>query len=328
MYEGYNDNNIHILASSYLREEAGRFYDGLTNEPNTFTEFKEIMIKKYRYMPKDRPTLLRNVLNRVQEEQENLSDFANVVYKMGLAAGMDEVLIIQTIISNLRCKEKQIIRLFSKNINDFKDLLSVLENVETDDVNTRNNIDDKHENRYSNDNKFNDLIDRIDNLTLTVNNRNVEKTRVKNVNIKCYNCGNTGHVSKFCTRNNRSRASFKQRDDLSKIINDCSRYFGGRLPERMLEFLKKIKNTNSELSGILKNIPGHFLVEETLKRNPEFRREIEKFLTENPQINSVEDENCKHDEYEILKCKVIIYNVGINSVIDTGASTSVISYNL
>jgi hypothetical protein len=87
------------------------------------------MRNRYSYTPKDRPTLLRNVLNRFQKEDETINEFATNMYKNG----MDEDIIIQTIICNMRCKEKPLVRMMTKNSCGFKEFLEFIENVNVDD---------------------------------------------------------------------------------------------------------------------------------------------------------------------------------------------------
>lgn len=67
---------------------------------------------------------------------------------------------------------------------------------------------------------------------------------------------------------------------------------------------------------------------ETIKRNYDFRKELEKHLSENKQVNLVNDEPYRIPEYEILKCKIKVNSNEIECVIDTGASTSIISKRL
>ena len=83
LVDGFDENNLHILASAHLRDDAGKFYDDLQQEPKTFKQFKEIMLNRYSLVPKDRPTLLRGVLNRYQQPGESASEFASTMYNLG-----------------------------------------------------------------------------------------------------------------------------------------------------------------------------------------------------------------------------------------------------
>jgi hypothetical protein len=171
LYEGFNEDNVHILAAAYLREDAGKWYDDLQVEPKNFMEFKELIRNRYAYVPKDRPTLLRNVLNRFQGDKESLCDFANNMYRLGVKAGLDDEMIIQTTISNMRCREKTVIRLVLKPNSNFKEFLRIVENIEGDEGVKLNEIE-SGENHVDEKFKYDEVLSKLENLTLAIKSNN------------------------------------------------------------------------------------------------------------------------------------------------------------
>ncbi|KAM0678279.1 hypothetical protein COBT_004216, partial [Conglomerata obtusa] len=67
---GYNEYNLHLLASTLLIEDAGEYYDDLENEPSTWTSFCDIMKKRYSKPELDTHSLYIEILTRKQRKNE------------------------------------------------------------------------------------------------------------------------------------------------------------------------------------------------------------------------------------------------------------------
>ena len=75
LYEGLNEYNIHLYASSYLKGDAGKFYDAVEVEPVDFTSFRKLMIDRYGKYKLDRPTMLSNFLNCKHGAKQSLKEY-------------------------------------------------------------------------------------------------------------------------------------------------------------------------------------------------------------------------------------------------------------
>jgi hypothetical protein len=61
------------------------------------------------------------------------------MYVFGIKAQLDEELIVQTIINNMKCKEKTFVRLHMRNKCKFSDFINIIETIESENKAQYNN---------------------------------------------------------------------------------------------------------------------------------------------------------------------------------------------
>ncbi|KAM0684808.1 hypothetical protein COBT_003984, partial [Conglomerata obtusa] len=91
---------------------------------------------------------------------------------------------------------------------------------------------------------------------------------------------------------------------------------------------KKINAPTKELKNLFNCLPKNFRARETIIRNDFFAEELIKSLK---NFNTKKESNhceTKTKEYDILKAVINLCDESIETVIDTGANFSVISFNL
>jgi hypothetical protein len=205
LYRMYNENNLQLFASSFLTGEAGKFYDNLLKEPETWTEFQDVMNKRYAKTTYDSTTLLKKVLNRTMKHDEDLMEFCNELYGLGQKAGMEEVNILQVIMSNMYHPNKALIRVAMKSQGKtYRDLLSVLELIddsrEEDEADKYPLFTQAKPQTPINNTEISSLIDRIENLTLAISKSSNNHSQIRHALIKCSYCNRNGHISEECRK--------------------------------------------------------------------------------------------------------------------------------
>ncbi|KAM0673686.1 hypothetical protein GVAV_002774 [Gurleya vavrai] len=327
LYDGFTEHNLHFYASSYLIGDAGRFYDDITPEPKIWSEFVKHMEARFGEPVLDKPGLYRKILGRFQKEEENTKEFCQELYKLGEKAEMDEELIVQTIISNMKERNRIFYRLHVNNEFTFRKLLKLIDVVEFDQEN-RKIMTKKILKRKDH---LSEIADKLDMLTLSLKkNDEINNARIQ---IRCTKCHRTGHSQYDCyslTKDNYKETNNQQKNSKVhlKLRKLCS-LIGEKITGDMANFKKKIKKPSKIVENLLTNIPSQFDAFQTLKRNKFLLDEIIKCFENNNIINNI---NLKKSEcskpYDVITVKLKIENIDVNSIIDTGACLTIISESL
>jgi hypothetical protein len=98
---GLSQEKLHLYASTFLRGEAGKYYDSIENPQKNFDEFRRLLLERYGIPEPDRTGRLKNFLNRIMNNNEGLRDYCKSMYLEGKKANIYDEIIIQTIIKNM-----------------------------------------------------------------------------------------------------------------------------------------------------------------------------------------------------------------------------------
>ncbi|KAM0684933.1 hypothetical protein COBT_003858, partial [Conglomerata obtusa] len=233
------------------------------------------------------------------------------------------------------------------------------EETEKQMENKNNAYANKKDSKY-NDNTIDDIMHKLDNLTLTIqNNKNPNKrTNNEHLNLICKICRRTGHASHNCYYNNVNQKNFEskynnknmhnnftksnyenKKSDLDKNYNTnkfsrnenniekIMNHFKNDMPQKLYELEKLIENKTESLQKTFDSLPGNYNTLETLRKNEHFTTELFKQLFTRKETNII-DGNEKEKNFTILKGTVFINELPIECVIDTGANSTIISEDL
>lgn len=64
MYEGFDENNLHLFATQFLINDAGDFIDKQTIKPKNWSEFKILLEKRFGKKKPDKTTLMKNITHK------------------------------------------------------------------------------------------------------------------------------------------------------------------------------------------------------------------------------------------------------------------------
>lgn len=87
------------------------------------------------------------------------------MYNIGKKAGLDDEILIRTIICNLTCKEISMIKIIIKKDCSMKEFLDVIENIGIEEE-VIPSCEQKNKNETISDSRMKDIICKLDNLTL------------------------------------------------------------------------------------------------------------------------------------------------------------------
>ncbi|KAM0685174.1 hypothetical protein COBT_003617, partial [Conglomerata obtusa] len=330
LYEGYTEHNLQYYASSYLVGDAGRYYDDITPEPKKWSEFVCCMEARFGEPVLDKPGLYRKILSRFQKEDENTKNFCQELYKLAEKAGMEEDLIVQTIIANMKEKNRILYRLHVNEDFTYKKLLKLIDIIEFDHENINYN---SRENTNDEKDQIAEIVDKLDMLTLTIKNNQNKIKKHTRVQVKCTKCNRNGHSSYDCYSNhshiqNHSNHQLKTENVMSKLKSVCA-LLKERISGDLESFKKKIKNPSKTLENLFKSLPSNLDAFDTLKKNEFLLDEIIKCLETKTKINNVNSRNkVLTNHYDAISAILKIENYEIKSTIDTGACLTIISDTL
>ena len=129
---------------------------------------------------------------RRKKETETIQEYFFSMRELGNVGKIEDAALMQYIINGLNDRpENKLILYGCKNLREFRDKLKIYEKVKNDSVRPKYNSDKTKVNK-----KPDDYFER--------------KGHNSSQNIKhCYNCGNKGHLSKFCMHKNKGLKCFK-----------------------------------------------------------------------------------------------------------------------
>lgn len=326
---GYDETNLQWYAASHLIGEAGRYFDELKEQPETWTQFIEIMEKRYGTPAFDKPTILRRVLIRRQKINEPTKKFCEEVYKMAEEASMEESLAIQTIISNLLPDNKKLYRLHIKDDISYKNLLAIIDIIECEDsYNEEENDYDRNPKRDANE--YEDIVEKIEKLSLLVNRNTTQNDKFLHRTPICQNCQRKGHTSHECYKKKkyteyRRNPSIDYEQGFKNKLNEIQRLLEKKIEGKISEFRNQIKTPTRECLKFFDAIPAHYNAYTTLRKNELFLNEILKSLKNNHNEFKINYLSKQEEDYDIITCVLNINGKEIFSVLDTGAAFTVIS---
>lgn len=139
---------------------------------------------------------------------------------MGKSIKLDEATIVQTITRDASGIDQKILMINCKKDTSYKDLQNMIQRMEIKYENKRVKEHD--------DDKINDIIEKVNSLTMIINNNNdvrIKDRSYKNIMIKCKNCNKIGHISSNC----RNKPTINNKYfDLYKL-QAIKTAFGGRI---------------------------------------------------------------------------------------------------
>ena len=309
-----DQKELHLLASSLLRGMARKYYDNLKEKVDNFDEFKSIMDKRFGETKADKPEIYRQFLNKLQKDDEDTLSFVEDMIRLGERTELDEKMITQTIIGNMR-ENKILYRLHIKNeytYDNLRNLINIIEDEKKVDP-----FEYKNE-----ENKVLELQKELENLSLMVKQQNSPRPYM---NVRCNNCDKAGHLQKNCRFNSNNSNNAKIHEEKpnrsNKIIKRIESLMNIELNGSVKEFTEKITTPTENLKLLLKGTPENFCIRKTLERNQLIAIEVVKSLTKK-DVNRVHNQD---DNSDIVRCEIKINGQVFESVIDSGANNSVIS---
>ncbi|KAM0686264.1 RNA-binding protein with serine-rich domain 1 [Conglomerata obtusa] len=334
LYDGFDEDNLHLFAGQWLIGDAGIYIDDLYPQPATWTEFKAALEKRFGRRKLDKTILMRKVLNRKQQINEDTLVFCQEMMADGIEANIEEETIVQSMLNNMTDPNKMHFIFFLSNDLSYDKLTSL---IETSRITSSESCIKTNTNQESErDPEIKYMIDKIDNLTLSVKEMKGDSYLRKE--IYCRNCGRKGHISYNC-RAQRNEVTTKHLNAFDKNesreknknnakIEEIENLLGRRIEGTIKDFRENFKIQSSELKNIFKIIPEHFYARTTIAKNDIFAFEILRQLKMNKKdlINLAQEK--QHEVFDILKAQIEINHQLIETVIDTGANFSVISKNL
>ncbi|KAM0676863.1 DNA damage-inducible protein 1 [Binucleata daphniae] len=336
LYKGITQQNLHIYAASHLQGTAATYYDNLELEPRDFAEFSKLMEKRFTFKQMNKTTLYHTVLTQKQNINETTKAFCEKIYQLGTESGMDEEIIVQSIINNMITHNKTLYKLHLQNNMTYKALNNLIMIIEqenqashTEIKNHMSNLDTNYNKSDTSMSKTEQILEKLSQICL--NTQTTQKRNERKTYLSCNICGQQGHSENSCYKNISQCTENKEMrttSDNDFKIQKLEKILGYKIYGTMEEFTKKIILKYPTCENILKVFPKHFNVLPTLRRNEFLLNELLKALhNNNLQVNTVKLQN-KTFKYEITQTEIKIDDRKINAIIDTGANVSIISYKL
>lgn len=194
---GYNEENIVTIASMHITGRAIKIWDDQKSKPTTWTEYKEKFTDRFGDTRIDKPTLFLKVLSRKQNKNEHIRTFCEETYKLGELAGMEEPMLVHSIIRNLDPDKKIHYKLHIGNDFTFKKLNSLTELIDGDNAELQNERCDI-DNNSENENTLQQLTEKIDKMAPTIQNITTTTKQFHKVNRFCEFCKRKGHNLEDC----------------------------------------------------------------------------------------------------------------------------------
>lgn len=214
LYEGFDKSNLHLFAIQFLYGEAGNYYDEITYKPDTWSDFCNILEKRYGKKKLDKAGLNRKFVNKRQETKQSLKDYVEEMWDLAEKAGLDDEVALQTILANMNSEKKLHYSFHMRNDMTFRNLKDLIEIGESDYLsyteNEKNCKNDQNE-KESIEQK-DDIITKLENLVLTFEKNGRESKYLRHKTF-CQNCKRPGHVEKDCYSTTRNKDSEQSTTD-------------------------------------------------------------------------------------------------------------------
>ena len=252
---GYDEESLQHLAASHLSGEAGKYYDGLPKEPETWQEFIKVMTKRYGIPKMDKPQIYRKFLNTTQKKDECTRTHAENMRKMGESAEMDRVMIIQSIIGNMLPEKRIHYRLHIKDNYTFHELFRLIDIIELDENLDKNGSYKIPERTL--DDEFEEVWEKLDKISFTVNNH-LNQKKYRQTEVRCRKCGKRGHSSFDCfskrtnsekTHRINEKRVYDRDNSTDKSLGTIENLLKQRIPETLGEFSKIIPKRRNFLTN-------------------------------------------------------------------------------
>lgn len=330
LYPMYNNKNLQALAVAFLRKGAGKYYDGLKEKPTDWNSFCEVFKERYGTGETDRSALMRNFLVRCQRPDEPTKIFATEMFSLGKQAGIDNEVIVQSIINNMTDNNnKALYRVSIREAYTLQNLIRLIGIVEGD-----TNV----EKSQRTEDDVADLIERVGKMTLMME-RNTREAH-SSMKVRCTDCGKLGHSSHDCYRREsyRQRPTYKDNREERRPsssgeakIAEIERLLKEPIPSKIAELEKRMPHKSQELAKVFGAFPGNFDAKYTIMRNEHFAREIVKSLRNNgktAQINFAGRSTKQKKAFSVVTCDLEINGEVVNCILDTGAEATLVSEDL
>ncbi|KAM0675217.1 hypothetical protein GVAV_001563 [Gurleya vavrai] len=286
-YANIKKTDIYYFAASLLTGEAGRYLDNLKEEPDNFYDFIKAMDKRFGQAKMDKPQTYKNFLSKQQSKEENLIEYTHAMIKLGEDAGMDEIFIFQTIISNMTKTNRVLLRIHMKNEFTIKQLVEILQ-FENDAENRQQNIPEEHDinKKYEkfNNNKSNsyylknneenqetleDIYDRLKVMTTQSHNSNQYKEKYARNQPFCTKCNRNGHYYQNCITNIQKKDN-NLHEDVTEKIRKIENKIDKKITGSLFDLKKDLNLDFEKLNKHFEIFPASFKAYTTLRKNETF----------------------------------------------------------
>lgn len=192
-----------------------------------------------------------------------------MIYEAGVEARMDEEIIIQSIINNMRTVNRIYYKIQLGDNFTFKKLINLIDLIEEDSRKEHYILNKKTES--SEENKIYRLEEKINSLVNTFSDK---KNYTNRKSIICKICNRFGHTEYDCRSQNfekerNNNTSLKEDpflDKIKRIENELNIRVTGTIEE----FMKNLPKLPQTLEKLFFSFPNHYNIYPTLKRNDFF----------------------------------------------------------
>lgn len=343
LYKSITEHNLHIFAASYLKGSAAHYIDNLECIPHNFIELKNKLEKRFSYKQMNKTTMYHTVLATQQNPKESIKSFCEKIYNLGNEAGMEEEIIVQSMINNMTSLHKNLYKIHLQGKMTYKNLINLITILDNDkDINNDETIKNtsianifESNNSTSSNLSTNDIIQKLDSICLQINQSSKDNHNyTKRDYVPCKICNRTGHSEQNCytIKRNEKQQPLDNNNyyEADKKIQRLEGILRWKIDGTVQEFTEKIVPHWPRAQEILKILPSHYKIYPTLKRNEFILNELCKnisYQNRNDQVNTMKITD-KEFKYDITTCQVKIDGKQLTAIIDTGANVSLISQKL